>query len=78
MAFLNVLSKGAFIYYLMRVRGDLEVKELVMAEARAVNGPEKGKYHFFGVVSFFGRSAEVVSAAGRARLQDCMQFRNIL
>merc|ERR1719235_2715269 len=42
-AFLNVFSKGAFIYYLMRVRGDLEVKEMVMAEARAVNGVEKGK-----------------------------------
>merc|ERR1719473_142628 len=42
-AFLNVLSKGAFIYYLMRVRGDLEVKEMVMAEANAVNGPDKKK-----------------------------------
>merc|ERR1719183_332492 len=42
-AFLNVLSKGAFIYYLMRVRGDLEVKEMVMAEATAVNGPDKKK-----------------------------------
>jgi bacteriorhodopsin len=48
-AFLNVLSKGAFIYYLMRVRGDLEVKELVMAEARAVNGPEKGKLGSYGL-----------------------------
>jgi len=45
-AFLNVLSKGAFIYYLMRVRGDLEVKEMVMAEARAVNGPDKRSYGF--------------------------------
>jgi bacteriorhodopsin len=48
-AFLNVLSKGAFIYYLMRVRGDLEVKEMVMAEARAVNGPEKGKLGSYGL-----------------------------
>ena len=43
-AFLNVLSKGAFIYYLMRVRGDLEVKEMVMAEANAFNGVDKKKY----------------------------------
>jgi bacteriorhodopsin len=38
-AFLNVLSKGAFIYYLMRIRGDLEVKEMVMAELN--NGQEQ-------------------------------------
>merc|ERR1719191_2292047 len=40
-AFLNVLSKGAFIYYLMRVRGDLEVKEMVMNEAQVHTGPNK-------------------------------------
>jgi bacteriorhodopsin len=40
-AFLNVLSKGAFIYYLMRVRADLEVKEMVLAEATAVNVAKK-------------------------------------
>jgi bacteriorhodopsin len=39
-AFLNVLSKGAFIYYLMRVRGDLEVKEMVLAEATAIHAPK--------------------------------------
>jgi hypothetical protein len=33
-AFLNVLSKGLFIFYLMRVRADLETKELVLAEAK--------------------------------------------
>jgi bacteriorhodopsin len=41
-AFLNVLSKGAFIYYLMRVRGDLEVREMVMADMKAIN-PDKKK-----------------------------------
>jgi bacteriorhodopsin len=50
-AFLNVLSKGAFIYYLMRVRGDLEVREMVMAEAKAVSGPDKKKLAAYGIVS---------------------------
>jgi hypothetical protein len=40
-AFLNVFSKGAFIYYLMRVRADLEVREMVLAEVDAVNEPDK-------------------------------------
>jgi bacteriorhodopsin len=49
-AFLNVLSKGAFMYYLMRVRGDLEVKEMVMAEANAVSQPDmKNKFAPYGV-----------------------------
>jgi bacteriorhodopsin len=44
-AFLNVLSKGAFIYYLMRVRADLEVREMVMADITAVNSvSKKGAY----------------------------------
>jgi len=42
-AFLNVLSKGAFIYYLMRVRGDLEVKEMVMAEANVTSSLDQKK-----------------------------------
>merc|ERR1719183_564879 len=50
-AFLNVLSKGAFIYYLMRVRGDLEVKEMVMAEATAVNGPDRKKLGPYGFMN---------------------------
>jgi bacteriorhodopsin len=53
-AFLNVLSKGAFIYYLMRVRGDLEVKEMVMAEANAVNGPDKKKLGPYGFTNAAG------------------------
>jgi hypothetical protein len=49
-AFLNVLSKGAFMYYLMRVRGDLEVKEMVMQEANAINGADsKSKFAPYGV-----------------------------
>merc|ERR1719156_495430 len=48
-AFLNVLSKGSFIYYLMRVRGDLEVKEMVMAEATATNGVDKKKLGAYGM-----------------------------
>jgi hypothetical protein len=47
-AFLNVLSKGAFIYYLMRVRGDLEVKEMVMAEANAGAGADRRKLGPYG------------------------------
>jgi bacteriorhodopsin len=50
-AFLNVLSKGAFIYYLMRVRGDLEVKEMVLAEASAVNGMDKKKLGPYGLMA---------------------------
>jgi hypothetical protein len=50
-AFLNVLSKGSFIYYLMRVRGDLEVKEMVMAEANAVNGPDTKKLGPYGFMA---------------------------
>jgi bacteriorhodopsin len=46
-AFLNVLSKGAFIYYLMRIRGDLEVKEMVLAEATAINGGDKKKFGLY-------------------------------
>merc|ERR1719498_798096 len=40
-AFLNVLSKGFFIFYLMRVRADLETKEIVMAEAKINNENEE-------------------------------------
>jgi bacteriorhodopsin len=47
-AFLNVLSKGAFIYYLMRVRGDLEVKEMVLGEMGAVNGVDKKRLGPYG------------------------------
>jgi hypothetical protein len=76
-AFLNVFSKGAFIYYLMRVRGDLEVKEMVLAEATAVNGPDKkrsGPYNVGGepadeLAQINGRLSsvifEVLQAMGR-------------
>merc|ERR1719235_2545291 len=48
-AFLNVLSKGAFIYYLMRVRGDHEVREMVLADMTAVNGVDKKKLSPYGM-----------------------------
>jgi bacteriorhodopsin len=48
-AFLNVLSKGAFIYYLMRVRGDHEVREMVLADMNAVNGVSKKKLGSYGI-----------------------------
>jgi bacteriorhodopsin len=45
-AFLNVFSKGAFIFYLNRVRADLEVREQAMAQMKLKhesNDVEEGK-----------------------------------
>jgi bacteriorhodopsin len=42
-AFLNVLSKGLFIFYLMRVRADLETKESVLAEIKVTEDNTGGK-----------------------------------
>merc|ERR1719271_2328115 len=36
-AFLNVFSKGAFMFYLSRVRADLEVREQAMNQVKMTN-----------------------------------------
>jgi len=77
-AFLNVISKGVFTMYLIRVRDDQRLREKVTAERTGLNGPggEETKDKKFGVsANFVSMIQEALGVIGRSRdFEDIMKI----
>jgi bacteriorhodopsin len=77
-AFLNVISKGVFTMYLIRVRDDQRLREKVTAERAGLNGPggEETKDKKFGVsANFVSMIQEALGVIGRSRdFEDIMKI----
>jgi bacteriorhodopsin len=59
-AFLNVISKGFFMFYLMRIRAELEMREITMAEAKLVQESEETKYEVYDANTGESQPAKLV------------------
>lgn len=79
-AFLNVISKGTFTMYLLRVRDDTRLREKVVSEATGIhsmrNGAEGPVDQKFGLAtSFVVMIQETLSTIGRSRdFDDIMRI----